>query len=161
MPWARGIVFTLLVPCMVGGYVPWSLSGGAHLAWGLWQSGWLLVAAGASIYIACLISFLEAGGTPSIFFTRPLRHIWGEEPNRLVRRRLYRYSRNPMYVGVVLSALGIAAVHASRAGALYACALFLTFHLVVILIEEPHLRTRDGQAFADYAARVPRWIGLR
>jgi protein-S-isoprenylcysteine O-methyltransferase Ste14 len=65
-----------------------------------------------------------------------------------------------MYVGVVIAALGLAAVHASRAAALYACSLFLAFHFVVVFIEEPHLKARDPKAFAEYSERVPRWLGL-
>jgi protein-S-isoprenylcysteine O-methyltransferase Ste14 len=155
----RGVVFTLIVPCVVGGWLPWSITAGSPLAGGIWRLGWLLVLVGAFVYLACLWSFLEAGGTPAVFFTRFLRRVWGEEPQRIVRSRLYRYSRNPMYLGIVTAAAGIAVVHASRPAAQYAIGLFLVFHLVVFFLEEPHLKARDARAFADYAARVPRWIG--
>lgn len=155
----QGVMFTLLVPCIVGGWLPWWMTGGAPLASGLWQCGWLLVLAGALVYFLCLFSFLEAGGTPAPFFLRSLRHILGAEPPRLVRSQLYRYSRNPMYLGVITSSFGIAMVHASRNAAVYAFGLFLTFHLVVTLIEEPHLKERDPRSFAEYTSRVPRWIG--
>jgi protein-S-isoprenylcysteine O-methyltransferase Ste14 len=155
----RGILFTLIVPCAVGGWVPWSMTAGSPLGGGLWRLGWLLILAGTFVYLVCLVSFLEARGTPAVFFTRALRHVWGEEPQRIVRIGLYRYSRNPMYLGVMTAVFGIAAVHASRAATQYALGLFLVFHLVVVFLEEPHLKARDPEAFADYSTRVPRWVG--
>jgi protein-S-isoprenylcysteine O-methyltransferase Ste14 len=95
-----------------------------------------------------------------MFFTRHLRAIWGEEPPSLVRSGLYRYSRNPMYVGVLAAIFGQAIIFGSGAVALYGLLMIVFFHLIVTLVEEPHLRRRDPQAFARYAAEVPRWIGF-
>ena len=100
MPWLRGLVFTLLVPFIVGGYVPWRMVRGSSLAGGWWTIGWPLAVAGAAIYGACLISFLMSGGTPAPFFTQHLRAVIGAEPPKVVRDGLYRCSRNPMYLGV-------------------------------------------------------------
>ncbi len=76
-----------------------------------WQAGWFLIVPGALIYLSCLIRFLLAGGTPAIFFTRPLRFLIGEEPKALVADGLYRYTRNPMYVGVLLAVIGQAILY--------------------------------------------------
>jgi protein-S-isoprenylcysteine O-methyltransferase Ste14 len=111
------------------------------------------------VYLLCLLRFLAAGGTPAIYFVRHLRAVIGESPPWLVERGLYRISRNPMYVGVLLVVIGQAIVFASAATARYAVALALTFHLVVVLLEEPHLRQEHGPAYDDYCRRVPRWLG--
>jgi hypothetical protein len=97
--WLRGLAFTLLVPAVVGYYVPATLRVGQHLQSGFWEAGWLLVILGTGIYFLCLFQFLAAGGTPAVFFTRPLRFLIGEEPGAVVRHGIYRLSRNPMYVG--------------------------------------------------------------
>ena len=73
--------------------------------------------------------------------------------------RLYSMSRNPMYVGVVLAVVGQAIVFASRAIAVYGAFLWLLFHLVVVALEEPHLRARYGEPYEAYCRRVPRWLG--
>jgi protein-S-isoprenylcysteine O-methyltransferase Ste14 len=157
MLWLRGLIFTLLVPLMVGGYVP-------HLLWrertaGPWAwFGWPLVALGAAIYLRCLHGFLAAGGTPSIWFARPLRHLLGEEPGSLVRSGLYRWSRNPMYVGVVTAIVGQAIVFESRAVATYAVVFWLAMQFFVTRVEEPHLRRKLSASYDDYCRRVPRWI---
>ena len=161
MLWLRGSVFTLLVPAVVAGYVPWQMYRGNRLATGWWTAGWIVVAAGAGIYLACLWSFLAAGGTPAPFFARHLRAVIGAEPPQVVRSGLYQYSRNPMYVGVVLLIAGQALIFRSTDLAYYAAAAWLAFHLVILLLEEPHLRKARGPSYNEYRRRVPRWIGWK
>ena len=158
--WVRGAVFTALVPVVVGGWLPGVVDPFRRAAGGAANAGWMLVAAGAAIYALCLARFLAAGGTPAIFFTRPIRAIIGEEPPLLVQGWLYSRSRNPMYVGVVLAVVGQAIVFASRAIAVYAAILWLTFHFVVVALEEPHLRDQFGASYDAYCRRVPRWFAL-
>jgi protein-S-isoprenylcysteine O-methyltransferase Ste14 len=160
MLWLRGLIFTVLVPCVVGAFVPHLYAGGRGLQVGWWQLGWYLVALGAVVYTMCLVDFLTAGGTPAIFFTRPLKFALGEEPPQVVRIRLYRVSRNPMYIGVVMAVFGQALIYASRQIAEYGVFLFVCFHLVVVLIEEPHLRQSRGESYQEYCRNVPRWLGL-
>jgi len=125
---------------------------------GLWNIGWVLVTIGAAIYGLCLVNFLLSGGTPAIFFTRPARFLLGEEPARVVQGGLYRFSRNPMYIGVVTAIFGQALVFGSIDIALYGAAVWLFFHLAVVFIEEPHLRKELGAAYDEYCRRIPRWF---
>ena len=160
MLWVRGLIFTVLVPAVVGVYIPVSLDPNAQRQGGAWDTGWALIALGTLIYAMCLLHFLAAGGTPAIFFTRPLRFLIGEEPSKLVSQGLYRFSRNPMYVGVLLVIAGQAVVFESRPLAVYAGAVFVCFHLVVVFVEEPHLRATRGPAYEMYCRTTPRWLGL-
>jgi len=80
MLWIRGVIFTLLVPCVIGAYIPSTIYGGDRSLSGWWIAGWLPVAAGTAIYALCLLRFLMSGGTPAIFFTRDLRFLIGEKP---------------------------------------------------------------------------------
>jgi protein-S-isoprenylcysteine O-methyltransferase Ste14 len=156
--WLRAAIFTILVPAVVGGYAPQRIVAGATLAPGLWAAGWLLVAAGTLLYFWCLVMFVFSGGTPAVFFTRPLRFLIGSEPDEVVHSGPYRFSRNPMYVAVVAAILGQAAVYRSAAILRYGIAVAVTFHLVVVLIEEPHLRAERGAAYAAYCQSVRRWL---
>jgi protein-S-isoprenylcysteine O-methyltransferase Ste14 len=159
MLWLRGVVFTVLVPGMVSFYVPQRMRTGPA-AGGWWNLGWILFAIGALIYFRCLVGFIAAGGTPAIFFTRHARAILGEEPQQVVRSGLYRHSRNPMYLGVLTAIAGQACVYRSRPIAIYLLCAALGFHLVVVLIEEPHLARSRGPEYEDYRRRIPRWLGL-
>lgn len=158
--WLRGLVFTLLVPAVVGFYVPSTLLEGRHLQPGPWQAGWILVILGTATYLVCLIQFLSAGGTPAIFFARHLRFLIGEEPAALVARGMYRISRNPMYLGVLSAIFGQALLYRSRGVALYGLVVWVFFHLVVVLLEEPHLRATRGDEYERYCRQSPRWLGF-
>lgn len=158
--WLQGLIFSVLVPGVVAFYIPQTLRSGHAPAGGWWTLGWILFAIGALIYIRCLIDFLRAGGTPAIFFTRHIRAVLGEEPKQVVRKGLYRYSRNPMYLGVLTAIAGQAIVYRSRPITTYLLLAALAFHLVVVLLEEPHLASARGPSYADYRRRVPRWLGL-
>ena len=79
-------------------------------------------------------------------------------PEQLVTSGLYRVSRNPMYVAVVLVLLGWAALFHSPPLLVYAGAVALGFHLRVVFGEEPWLAQTHGDLWLRYAARVPRWF---
>lgn len=157
--WLRGLVFTVLVPAVVAVLVPQELRTGPQPA-GAWALGWILFGAGAAVYLLCLAGFLAAGGTPAIFFSRAASWLLGAEPPRVVRTGLYRYSRNPMYLGVLCAIAGQAVAYRSRAIAIYLLCAALWFHLVVVWLEEPYLARKRGQAYEDYRAQVPRWLGV-
>ncbi|MFB3829110.1 MAG: isoprenylcysteine carboxylmethyltransferase family protein [Bryobacteraceae bacterium] len=160
MLWIRGLIFTALEPVAVAWILPAAIDPGAHRRGGFWDAGWVLIAGGGMTYLLCLGRFLAAGGTPAIFFSRALRWVLGEEPARLVTGGLYRYSRNPMYLGVLLVVFGQAIVFASPVLAVYGGGVFVFFHLVVVWLEEPHLRAARGQSYELYCRTVPRWVGL-
>lgn len=158
MVWIRGMIFTLLVPFMIGISVPRWLDPGKGDADG-WLVGWVLIVVGIFCYISSLVRFLVAGGTPSIYFTRALRFVLGEEPKKVVQSGLYRFTRNPMYVGVIATIIGQALLYGSWQVGLYGLLFALSLHFVVTFIEEPHLRKTQGAAYEEYCRRVPRWFG--
>jgi protein-S-isoprenylcysteine O-methyltransferase Ste14 len=75
----------------------------------------------------------------------------------LVVRGFYRYTRNPMYTGVIVVLLSEALFFGSRGLLLYAVIAFLCFHLFVVFYEEPRLRAQFGDSYSEYVKKVPRW----
>ena len=65
-----------------------------------------------------------------------------DPPRFLVVRGLYRFSRNPMYNGVIALILGEAWLFGSIGLAEYALLVLIFFHLFVVLYEEPALESR-------------------
>jgi protein-S-isoprenylcysteine O-methyltransferase Ste14 len=63
-----------------------------------------------------------------------------------------------MYVGVLLAILGQALWFESAATLWYAMVAALFFHLFVVFYEEPTLRRKFGESYAQYAKAVPRWM---
>jgi protein-S-isoprenylcysteine O-methyltransferase Ste14 len=165
MLYLRAAIFTILVPGFVGGWAPWMLLASGHevraFDAGPWRwVGLAPIAAGAAGYLLCAMDFLlKGGGTPAIFLTRRLRFLLGEEPRAIVRQGLYRYSRNPMYVSMAAAVFGEAWLLGSASLLLYAGAVLLFFHLIVVFLEEPHLRRKNGASYLEYCRKTPRWLG--
>ena len=117
----------------------------------LHPAGLVPIALGAMLLLWCVRDFYVAG--------RGTLAPWAP-PERLVTRGLYRVSRNPMYVAVVMILAGWASAFGSSRLWIYAGLVALAFHLRVVLGEEPWLARRHGDAWTMYRARVPRWLGL-
>lgn len=81
----------------------------------------------------------------------------GVPTEQLVVTGLNRYTRNPMYVGVLAAILGEAVLFPSYGFALYFAAVCLGFNLFIRLYEEPTLRRRHGAEYESYCQRVGRW----
>jgi protein-S-isoprenylcysteine O-methyltransferase Ste14 len=122
MLWLRALIFTAPAPGVVGFLVPTLLHSGSPLRGGAWALGWIPTLFGGAIYAACLLEFLAAGGTPAAFILRRVHHLVGEEPAGLVRDGLYRFTRNPMYVGVLVAIVGQGVLFASNSVVIYALA---------------------------------------
>ncbi len=104
---------------------------------------------GAVVLLWCVRDFYVAG--------RGTLAPW-DPPRHLVRVGLYRYSRNPMYVGVLLILVGWIAGFRTRGLVIYTIVVAILFHLRVLLHEEPWLaRTFPGE-WPGYKSRVPRWL---
>ena len=81
-----------------------------------------------------------------------------QKASALVTSGVYRITRNPMYLGMLLVLAGWA-VWLGNAAALIGLPLFVgVLNLLQIAPEERVLRGRFGDAFTRYAARVRRWI---
>jgi protein-S-isoprenylcysteine O-methyltransferase Ste14 len=151
MAYAKTLLFTVLVPGTVAGLVPhWIRTAtGAAPAGPLSRVFAVLLAlAGLAIYGWCALDFARAAGTPA-----PI-----DPPKELVARGLYRYSRNPMYVGVLSLIAAQALYFASSETLFYAALLLLAFHSFVIVYDEPTLAKSFGAAYQRYRESVPRWI---
>ena len=149
----KTIVFTFIVPGSVTILVPYwllSLRSVPPLELGLFRYfGSLPILIGAAIYFWCAWDFTFAGrGTPA-----PI-----DPPKELVVRGLYRYVRNPMYVGILLILLGEAILFASQSLFTYVVVIVVIFFLVVMIYEEPTLKHKFGESYRRYCRDVPRWI---
>ncbi|WP_460491376.1 methyltransferase family protein [Dactylosporangium cerinum] len=76
----------------------------------------------------------------------------------LVTTGAYRLSRNPMYTGLAVIYLGVALVIGSWWPVVLWPAVLLAVHRLVIRPEERYLEQRFGPAYAEYRARVRRWL---
>jgi protein-S-isoprenylcysteine O-methyltransferase Ste14 len=149
----RSLLWTVLLPGLVAGYVPWRFFGLAGVQLVVRDPtqllGLLTIGVGAALLATCIWEFARSGrGTLA-----PV-----DPPRQLVVRGLYRYVRNPMYLSVTAIVLGEALLTRSRALLLYWAVWFLAANLFVLGYEEPTLRRRFGPSYEAYAQRVGRWL---
>ena len=136
---------------MVAGYIPLALlRRGPQIETGVFTYlAFPLWIAGVIILLWCFWDFLAKGhGTPA-----PI-----DPPKELVFSGLYRYTRNPMYVAVLLIIIGHFLWFKTVWMIVYAAVVFLAFYLFVTLYEEPHLKKTFGAGYEEYLKRVPRWF---
>jgi protein-S-isoprenylcysteine O-methyltransferase Ste14 len=67
----------------------------------------------------------------------------------------YAYTRNPLYLGSVLLAAGFSLASHSRISTSLLAIYLIVFYPVVIRREQAELKTHYGDAFDEYASRVP------
>jgi|SRR6516162_301189 len=85
------------------------------------------------------------------------------EPTSVTNRTLvtsgpYQFTRNPMYLGLVILTLGIAIWVGAWPMFGAPIALFATANWVHIPFEEAKMRRQFGSVYDNYVARVRRWI---
>jgi protein-S-isoprenylcysteine O-methyltransferase Ste14 len=76
----------------------------------------------------------------------------------IVTTGVYRWSRNPMYLGMALALLGLAAWWSSLPGYLAVPAFVAYLTRFQIVPEERALLAKFGPAFGDYTLQVRRWL---
>jgi len=154
MPAIGTIIFTILVPGTVTIVVPHLILTSEHRLLAIKLGavrffGWIPLVAGVLIYLWTARDFTVSGkGTPA-----PIA-----APRTLVVRGLYRYLRNPMYVGVLSVVIGEALLFESVALFIYALLLFPAFHMFVVFYEERVLRRQFGASYQHYCESVSRWV---
>lgn len=151
----RNLIFTVLQPGVVTGLIPYLLlrnSGRTFFpdSWTIRHYvGALVMISGFSILLSCILRFATEGkGTIS-----PV-----DPTKKLVAKGLYRYSRNPMYLGAMLALTGEAVFWQSLVLAIYAAIVFIGFNLFIILHEEPRLKRDFGAEYESYFQKVRRWL---
>lgn len=116
---------------------------------GLVSIGGMVLAAGGVVLITIALGLFRTSKT------RP--EPW-QPASSLVDRGIYRFTRNPMYLGMAMLSLGIAMAFTSLPGVFLALAALLIIDRAVVTREEAYLKRRFGQDYVAYMARVRRWL---
>lgn len=126
----------------------WSpIPSGLHSA-ALFYGGCALLGVGLCLGIILAASFLVQRTTLNPFAT----------PSTFVERGPYRFSRNPMYLAIILAYLG----GTMMVGSIWPLATLIApvaiLSGIVIPFEEASMSARFGETYREYCARVRRWI---
>ena len=112
------------------------------------SAGVLLVAAGVALAAWARIHFIRTGQsvipwtpTPELIFQGP-----------------YRFTRNPMYVGLSLLTIGLGVALNNLWIVLFALPALLILHVIAVLPEEKYLSEKFGDSYRNYLKRVRRYL---
>jgi protein-S-isoprenylcysteine O-methyltransferase Ste14 len=82
----------------------------------------------------------------------------GEASTVLVRDGLYRVTRNPIYIGLILLYFGLSIVLTSVWVLLLLVPAVIVLHRGVVKREEDYLDWKFGEDYRYYVRQVPRWL---
>lgn len=148
----KSLTATVLFPGTLAAFVPWRYYGVSSVVitgTPVQVPGLTILAVGLAILFICIWEFARKGrGTLA-----PV-----DPPKHLVTSGLYRYSRNPMYLGVLTTLLGELTLAWSVAFLEYIGLFFILVNVWIVIYEEPTLRRLFGQEYEEYCRRVGRWV---
>ncbi len=110
--------------------------------------GALLIVLGLAVALASIRRFKAAG--TNIPTPKPTTAIVTDGP--------YRYSRNPIYIGLTAVYAGIGITADAPWVLVLLAPLLLVMHYGVIAREERYLERKFGAEYLDYKASVRRWL---
>ena len=126
----------------------------------------VIAARGGASNLALLAAVIALFGTAIVIAAQmQMGRAWrigvrGGDAPLFVSHGLFRFSRNPIFVGMIL--VGLAAALASGLWWAWASlAIFIASCAVQVRIEEAHLEASFGRSYLDFRAMVPRWLGWK
>jgi protein-S-isoprenylcysteine O-methyltransferase Ste14 len=132
-----GVAFERVWPTHTIEHVPYlGVAGGVALGIGAAIAGWGLVA----------------------FWMAHTTTVPGETSSQMVTWGPYRFTRNPMYVGLTIAYLGEALVLHQLWPVVFLPLVIAYVNWIVIPLEESKLQEAFGEQYDQYRARVGRWV---
>ena len=110
--------------------------------------GFGLIGGAIMLALSSVGAFVVARTTIVPFSTASKLVTWGP----------FRFTRNPMYVSLVLAYLGFAAIYYQLLALVLLVVPILFLSTIVIPFEEGRMREVFGDTYVQYCARVRRWL---
>jgi len=122
---------------------------------GLGAANGLAVTVGLTFIV---LGFVLAGLSFRNFRLAGTSVVPGEPATALVVSGPYHVTRNPIYIGLVLTYFGVSILLTSMWVLLLLIPAVIILQRGVVLKEEEYLERQFGEAYTKYKARVPRWL---
>lgn len=106
-------------------------------------------------------------GISLVFLTRRefVRHAQPTDPgyptNKIISTGVFSISRNPLYLGGVLSLAGISLAFHLIWGLILLIPSLVVCHIILIVPEESYLADRFGKEYREYTGKVHRWVSRK
>lgn len=86
--------------------------------------------------------------------------VYGLKEDLLIEAGIYRWTRNPQYLGYNVLLIGSAVASGSTLAFVFVAIFMAMIHAGIVLVEEPYLRRIFGSRYEDYVSRVARYLGV-
>ncbi len=113
------------------------------------SGGLLLIALGIVVLASGMIKF------------RSMRRSCGQDISKLITTGIYRWSRNPQFIGCLFYLSGIALAGRSGLAFLLTGAAAIVICLYTARLAEPYLERLYGEEYRLYKSRTGRWIAKK
>lgn len=110
--------------------------------------GLCVLLAGVGVIVSARIHFTRTGQSPI---------PWKPTP-ALILKGPYRFTRNPMYLGMTLLEIGIGVAASNLWISLFAVPALVTVHFIAVRPEERYLSEKFGDSYRSYLAQVRRYL---
>ncbi len=145
----KAVIAFLILPGIFGFLIPLFLYRLGYFSVPAVPQGLILSTSGLAMLLLCIKDFYSVGkGTLA---------PWSP-PKHFVCVGLYKFTRNPMYISVILIVAGAGFWLGSLLILFYSILLSVGFHIRVIKFEEPRLASKYGDAYKQYLETVNRWL---
>ena len=111
-------------------------------------AGITIASAGLGIVASARIVFLRSGQNPA---------PWTPSP-QLIAKGPYRFTRNPMYLGITMLLIGLGLAVNVLWMSMFALVALSIVHHIAVVKEEAYLAMKFGDSYAVYMARVRRYL---
>ena len=81
-----------------------------------------------------------------------------ENTNELITDGLYKYSRNPQYLGTILILLGNSLILNSYKLITLTLFAFVSLNILIMFIEEKNMKKSFGEKYKEYCKKTGRWF---
>jgi len=136
----------LLLGLVADRVLPWTLQGGAGWPW--WTAGSVIAIIGMGVVLTGTRLFDELGNNVPPWLPATV----------LVTGGVYRFTRNPMYLGAAFTYFGLAIAFRSLGALALLAVVILVIRTQVIAREERYLTAKFGDDYVRYMREVRRWF---
>jgi len=134
----------LVVMILLNRFVP--IGRWLHYPWRYF--GIIIIVLGFSLSLGSGIFFRKLGTNP-----RP-----GSRANLIVTKGPFKYTRNPMYLGLITMLIGISILLGTWSPLIVIPILFIILHTQFVLREEKLMEEWFGESYVEYKSKTPRWL---
>lgn len=108
--------------------------------------------------VLIFLGFLIRIYSSYIFYQTKIEVFTLKSQNFLITKFPFNFSRNPLYIGLIMFAFGVSLVNLSLASIIGSLVFTILVHVYIVKFEEVQMQDKFKDDYLKYKNKVPRWI---